>query len=321
MHELVEAPKAQLPADLVEAVERASAFAEAAKAENTRRAYATAWAGFSDWCAAKGVDPLPASPSTVGVYLADAAQRVKYSTLTLRLAAISSRHRAHGFQLDTRASQIRDVMRGIARVNGSAVTKKDAATAEILRDALRAYAVGDRLKAKRDRAILAIGFFAALRRSELVAIDVEHVSVTADGLVLRLPRRKTDQAGAGTEIGLPVKSDPVICPVKAFKDYVEAAGITEGPLFRSISKYGRLLDQRLAGKDVARIVKAATEAAGYDAEAFSGHSLRSGFITSAARAGVADRLIMKQTGHKRLEEMHGYIRRAGLFTENAADLI
>ena len=318
MQELIEAKAAQLPADLVEAVERASSFAEASKAENTRRAYAAAWADFTSWCAAKAIEPLPASPSTVGVYLADAAERVKYSTLSLRLAAISSRHRAHGFHLDTRAPQIRDVMRGIARVKGTAPNKKAATTAEILRDALRAYAAGDRLKAKRDRALLSIGFFAALRRSELVAIDVEHVTVTADGLVLRLPRRKTDQTGEGTEIGLPVKDDPAICPVKAFRDYVEAAGITEGAVFRSISKGDRLLAHRLVTSDVARIVKAATKAAGYDPTAFSGHSLRSGFITSAARAGVADRVIMKQTGHKRLEEMHGYIRRAGLFTENAA---
>ena len=321
MQSLILTADTAITADLTTAFDRAEEYVAASTAANTRRAYDNAWRDFTDWSHSHGLDALPASPATVGLYLAEGADRLKVATLKLRLSAIAVRHREAGYALDRSHPAIRKVMRGVARVKGVAPNKKEAATAEILRDAIRAYAAGVSLKAKRDRALLAVGFFAALRRSELVAINVADLSFTADGVILRLPRRKTDAEGAGTDIGLPLKRDGMICPVKALREWIVAAGIVEGPIFRSISKGDKVLTPRLSDRDVARIVKAATTAAGYDASLFSGHSLRSGFVTTAARAGVADHVIMKQTGHKRLEELHGYIRRAGLFTENAAALI
>ncbi len=321
MQNLAVADSGVIPADLIEAFDRAEEFVAAATAKNTRLAYDNAWRDFAAWSRDHGLDPLPATPATVGLYLADVAYRLNVSTLKLRLSAIAVHHREAGHSLDRSHPAIRKVMRGVARVKGSAPNKKEAATSEILRDAIRAYAAGGSLKAKRDRALLAIGFFAALRRSELVAINVADLTFTADGVILRLPRRKTDAEGAGTDIGLPAKRDAMICPVKALREWLVAAEIIDGPIFRSISKGDKVLTPRLSDRDVARIVKAATAAAGYDASLFSGHSLRSGFVTTAARAGVSDHVIMKQTGHKRLEELHGYIRRAGLFTENAAAMI
>lgn len=320
MHDLAPVHFA-LPANLAPLIDKASAYAHAATADNTKRAYRAAWAGFSSWCDAKGLDPLPATPSTVGLYLADAAEVLKVSTLRLRLAAISQAHKTAGHRLDTADPAIRKVMGGIARTKGATVAKKDAVTDAILRDAIRAYAAGDALKAKRDRALLTVGFFAALRRSELVAIDAADLQFTPEGVVLTLRRRKTDQEGQGTEIGLPVKDDTTICPVAALKDWLDASGIAEGAVFRSISKGDRLLAPRLGDRDVARIVKAATGAAGYDAAAFGGHSLRSGFITTAARKGVPERIIANQSGHKSINVLRGYVRRAGLFQENAADQI
>ena len=321
MRDLIPAPDAALPADLAPAVEKARAYAHAATAANTKRAYRAAWASFTRWCAAKGRDPLPAHPATVGLYLADHAEAIKVSTLRLRLAAISQAHRTAGHRLDTADPAIRRVMSGIARTKGVAVAKKEAVTGEILRDALRAYAGGAAMKAKRDRALLTVGFFAALRRAEIAAIDAADLAFTREGVVLTLRRRKTDQEGQGTEIGLPAKDDATICPVVALRAWLAASGICEGAIFRSISKGDRLLAPRLGDKDVARIVKAAAAAAGYDAAAFGGHSLRSGFITTCARKGVPERVIASQSGHKSINVLRGYVRRAGVFNENAAAMI
>jgi integrase len=310
-----------LPADLAPLAEKARDYARAATADNTRRAYRAAWDGFAQWCADKGLDPLPAAPATVGLYLADCAEATKVSTLRLRLAAISQAHKTAGHRLDTADPAIRKVMAGIVRTKGAAVSKKEAATDVVLRDAIRAYALGATLKAKRDRAILAVGFFAALRRSELAAIDAADIAFVDHGVVLTLRRRKSDQDGHGTDIGLPAKEDAAICPVAALKQWVEASGVADGALFRSISKADRLLAPRLGDRDVARIVKAATAAAGYNAAAFGGHSLRAGFITTAARKGVPERIIASQSGHKSVNVLRGYVRRAGLFNENAAALI
>ena len=263
-----------------------------------------------------------ASPETVGLFLAASSKVHKVSTLRLALSAISERHRISGYPIDSAAPAIRDVMRGIARTMGTAPSKKEAATVDVVRDTVRALSKASTIKSLRDRAMILIGFSAALRRSELAAIDVEHVRFTADGIVLTLPRRKTDQEGAGTEIGIPFGKSEIYCPVMTLKAYLEAAGITTGAVFRTATKHGTLRGgNRIADKDVARTVKTAVAAAGFDSDIFSGHSLRSGFATSAGRAGVPERVIMLQTGHKSLPVLRGYIRRGSLFSENAAALV
>lgn len=310
-----------LSTELERVTARQSDFRKASTADNTKKAYGSAWRDFTSWCEQRDLSHLPASSNTVSLYLSDRAGDLKLSSLKIRVAAISKAHKVAGLPFDSRDPIIAEVVSGIARTYGSAVAKKDAATVEILRDAIRAYAAGERLKNKRDRALLAIGFFGALRRSELAAIDVEHITETADGLVLHLPRRKTDQLGEGTTIGLPKKADETICPVAAFKAYVETAGLTSGPLFRSVSKGDRLLEPRLSDIDVARAVKAATKAAGYDEKAFSGHSLRAGFITSAATRGISDHLIAQISGHRSMDVLAGYVRRSNLFKHNAGAMI
>ncbi len=320
MQSLTVAPLA-LPTEFVELIERAGAYVDAATANNTRRAYDAAWRAFETWCQSNGLDPLPALPSTVGLYLTSAADEVKVSTLRLRLAAIARRHRDNDLSLDTGHPAIRKIMQGVARTKGSAPKKKEAATDVILRDAIRAYASGDAAKAKRDKAILTVGFFAALRRSELAAIDIEHVTFTDEGALITLPRRKTDQEGHGTVIGLPHKDDVITCPVAALKAWMESVQSTSGPLFRSVSRGGRVLTNRIGDRDVARIVKDATGAAGYDADTFGGHSLRAGFITTCARKGVPERIIATQSGHKSINVLRGYVRRASIFKENAAAMI
>lgn len=309
---------AALPATVAPLVEAAQDYARAARADNTRRAYGVAWQDFATWCEEKELAALPASPSTVGLYLTDRAATHKVATLRLRLVAIRQAHVLAGYSLDTHAREVREVFAGIIRTHGTAPTKKAAAVVEIIRDAVRVLDKAQGLRPLRDRALLLVGFAAALRRSELVALDLADVAFNADGVVVNLRRAKTDQEGKGAEIGIPFGRDPLTCPVLALRAWIDAAGIEAGAIFRGINKAGRVGADRLTDRAVALLVKAAVEAAGHDPADYSGHSLRSGFITSAARAGVPEAHIQNQSRHRSLPVLRGYIRRGSLFTDNAA---
>jgi len=157
-----------------------------------------------------------------------------------------------------------------------------------------------------------------MRRSELVGLDVGDVVLTGDGLVVSIRRSKTDPEGAGRKIGIPYGPRPQTCPVRALQGWLQASGIVEGALFRSVNRHGKLLEGRLGDRAVALVVKRALVAAGRDAEAFAGHSLRAGLATSAAMAGASERSIQEQTGPKSLLILRRYIREGSLFRENAA---
>lgn len=304
--------------DLSKTAEQAAGYARQARAANTRRAYAIAWADFSTWCEARDLVALPADPAVVGLYLADRAQTLKVSSLRLRLVALAEAHRLQGHVLDSRHPAIRDVWAGIRRAHGTAPVQKAAATCEIVRDLVRAMAGEAGPRALRDRALVLVGFAAALRRSELVALDIEDLQFRPEGVVLRLRRSKTDQDGAGAEVAIPCGTAEITCPVRALQTWLEAVGLAAGPLFRAITKTGRVTENRLSDRDVARIVKRLAEQAGHDPAAFAGHSLRAGFATTAARAGVPEAEIMRQTRHRSVAVMRGYVRRGTLFQDNAA---
>jgi integrase len=236
----------------------------------------------------------------------------------MRLIAIGQAHRLAGHRLDASSPAICEVMKGIRRAKGTAVLKKAAAEIDILRDAVAKLREQPGLRPLRNRALLLPGFAAALRRSELVALDQADIAFVPEGLVITLRRRKTDQAGKGTEIAVPLGRSERTCPVLTLKAWIQAAGISAGALFLSVNRHGLTSQQRLSPMDVMRVVKASVAAAGYEADQFAGHSLRSGLATSAARAGVAERHIQDQTGHRSLPVLRGYIRRGNLFIDNAA---
>jgi integrase len=307
--------------DLAETADRARGYAHQARARSTRRSYAIAWRDFCRWCADRGLAPLPAAPATVGLYLADRAATHRPATLRLRLVALGQAHRLQGHSLDPRHPAIREVWAGIRRQHGTAPRQATAATSEVLRDALRELAKRPGLRPLRDRALLLVGFAAALRRSELVALDAADLRPVPEGLVLTLRHSKTDPDGAGTEIALPHGQHNLTCPVRALTAWREAAGIASGAVFVSVTKGGRATATRLSDRDVARAVKAAVAAAGYDPASFAGHSLRAGFATSAARAGVPEHAIMQQTRHRSAATLRGYVRRGGLFLDNAASKV
>jgi integrase len=307
-------------ARLAPAVEAARGYAAAARSSATRRAYATSWRSFTAWCEAQGVESLPARPEIVAVYLATMADLGrKPATIDRALAGIAAAHREAGAAWTKGHAAIGAVRAGIRRTLGTAPRKKSPVEEVELRAIIATLDAS--LAGLRDRALLLVGWFAALRRSELVALDVESVRFTTDGLVVRVARGKTDQVGAGLEKGVPYAGDPALCAVRALRAWLEAsaaAGATGGAVFRSVDKCGRLRGSRLSDRSVARVVQRAARAAGLDATAYAGHSLRAGFATTAARKGRSLDAIMRQTGHKSERVARGYVRHATLFTDNAA---
>jgi site-specific recombinase XerD len=175
-------------------------------------------------------------------------------------------------------------------------------------------------KGIRDRALLLLGFAAALRRSELVALDVQDLSFVSEGVVVRLRRSKTDQEGGGRKIAVPYGRTSA-CPVRAVQHWLGHAHIADNAIFRSVSKSGNVAHDRLTAQSVALVLKTYARAAGLKASDISGHSLRSGLVTSAAQAGVAVHKIQQQTGHRSSEMLNRYLRDANLFENNAAGLL
>jgi site-specific recombinase XerD len=286
-------------------VAAAADYARAEKAAATRRAYRSDFEIFHAWCAERYVSALPASPESVAAFLAHEAERqVRPSTIGRRVAAIRYAHKLAGLPVPTDDERVRATVRGIRRSLGAAPSKKMPATAE--RVIGMAPLAGTRLSAVRDRALLLIGFAGAFRRSELVALNADDIEETADGLRLTIRRSKTDQEGHGHVIAIP--RGVIACPVTALRAWLEAAAITEGPGFRPIATGGRIQATRLTDRSVADIVKAHALRAGLDPKLFAGHSLRSGFLTSAAARGASIFKMADQSRHKNMDTLRGYVR-------------
>ncbi len=300
---------------LAEMAAQARDYAQQAKSANTRRAYRSDWADFAGWCQAHSLVALPAAPATVALYLTSAAERLKAATLTRRLTAISQAHQAAEHPSPTKSATVRAVASGIRRAKGTAQQGKAAAVTDEMRAMVAV--LPPTLVGRRDRALLLLGFAGAFRRSELVALDVADVQQTRDGLVVTLRKSKTDQEGAGRRVGIPYGGHPQSCPVRALEDWLAAAGIATGPLFRGLRNDGALMG-RLSDKGVARVVQRRAQAVGLDPARYGGHSLRAGLATAAAAAGKSERAIMAQTGHKSVPMVRKYIRSGELFTDNAA---
>jgi integrase len=189
----------------------------------------------------------------VAAYIAECASRLKVGSIQRRLNAITEAHKAVGLESPTHAPIVTNTMKGIRRTMGTAPDQKAAALTDDIRAMVEATSSG--IIGTRDRALILLGFAGAFRRSELVALDLADCAFTKDGLTLTLRRSKTDQDGSGRKVGIPYGSNPETCPVRNLQTWIEQAAITTDPLFRSITRHGRLQAARLAGVDVARIVK------------------------------------------------------------------
>jgi len=292
-------------------------YIAASRSANTIRSYRVGWDQFTAWCERHGVQALPAHPETVALYVTDIASSVKPATIDARLAAISAAHRAAGYEESpTKAEAVRLVRRGVRVKHSTAQRQVRPISVPDLRKMVGA--LGDDLAGHRDRALLLIGFAGALRRSELVALDAADAVTGQHGLTVTLRRSKTDQEGQGRTVGIPFGANPATCPVRAWQTWIDASGITEGPAFRPVDRHGHIGTARLTGQSVAHIVKRHALRAGLCPEQVAGHSLRAGLATSAAEAGVPERVIANTTGHKGTAMLRRYIREGSLFRENAA---
>lgn len=307
-----------LPAELRPLVQDVESFVAQSVSKNTLRAYSSDWRTFAEWCELHHQSALPASSATVALYAAHLVRLGrKAATIDRHMSSIKHFHRWMKYsESPTDTVEVETVLRGIRRTIGTDQQGKAPATTPTLRTLVEA--CPDTLIGLRDRALLLIGFAGAFRRSPLVALDVSDIAFRHEGLVIHIRKDKTDQEQQGRDIGIPYGSNPTTCPVRALRAWLDVAAITEGAVFRSFDKRKNLQTGRIAPDDVARIIKRRCKDAGIDPTTYAGHSLRAGFVTSAAEAGVQERVIAEQTGHESMRVLRRYIRKGSLFRDNPA---
>jgi integrase len=312
-------PPSSPPIALQVLAEEALGYANANRSAATHRAYASDWAHFSAWTDQHGLASLPAAPETVALYVTSLVSTHRPSTITRRLAAIAVHHRRAGMGPPTSAPGVREVMKGIRR--SLTVAQREAAPARIGEIRRMVAHLPDDRAGARDRALLLVGFAGAMRRSELVGLDLTDLIPRDEGVAVTIRTSKTDQEGQGRQVAIPTGRDADTCPVTAVRSWIERAAIETGPLFRGIDRHGNVSPTRLSDRSVSLVVKRAAGRAGLDPTLYSGHSLRAGFATTAAANGAPERAIANQTGHRSMEVLRRYVRHGSLFTDNAATVL
>ena len=294
------------------------------KANNTIRAYKSDFNDFGLFCAQNGFKSLPSEPKIVSLYLTHLSTKdSKLSTLKRRLVSIGVIHKLKGHYLDTKHPSIIENIMGIKRRKGSIQRGKKPILINSLKIIINSIdeQKNNEITKIRDRSIVLIGFSGGFRRNEIVSLDYDDLDFVPEGLKITLKRSKTDQFGEGSLKGLPYFKSSKYCPVLSLKKWIEISNINSGPLFRRFSKGSKLTGNRLTDQTVALIIKKYLNLAGIESKNYSGHSLRSGFATSAAESGAEERSIMAMTGHKSTEMVRRYIREANLFKNNALNKI
>ena len=297
---------------------------QSSKANNTLRAYKSDFNDFSLFCVKNGFKSLPSDPKVVSLYLTYLSSKdAKMSTLKRRLVSIGVIHKLKGHYLDTKHPSIIENIMGIKRRKGSIQLSKKPILINNLKELINAIdkQKKEEIKKFRDRSIILIGFSGGFRRNEIVSLDYEDLDFVTEGLKINLRRSKTDQFGEGFKKALPYFDNSQYCPVVSLKKWIEVSKITSGPVFRRFTKGSRLSNNRLTDQTVALLIKEYLKLAGIDSKNYSGHSLRSGFATSAAEFGVEERNIMAMTGHKSTEMVRRYIKEVNLFKNNALNKI
>ena len=297
---------------------------KSSKSDNTLRAYKSDFKDFGLFCAKNGFKSLPSEPKVISLYLTHLSTKdIKMSTLKRRLVSIGVIHKLKGHYLDTKHPSIIENIMGIKRRKGSSQKGKKPILINNLKILIKAIdkQKNDEIKKLRDRTIILIGFSGGFRRNEIVSLNYDDLEFMPEGLKITLRRSKTDQYGEGTLKGLPYFDNPEYCPVLSTKKWLNFSKINTGPVFRRFNKGSKLSEKRLTDQTVALLIKQYLKLAGIDSRNFSGHSLRSGFATSAAESGAEERSIMAMTGHKSTEMVRRYIKEANLFKNNALNKI
>jgi site-specific recombinase XerD len=324
--------------ELEELSRRAAVYATRARGEGTRRAYRSAWRQYETWCRSLGREPLAADPDSIAMYVVRCAdQGFAVSSIRVHLAAIRTAHLLAGRSLDLRHPRLAMVLEGVIRSRGARPNRQATpAVPGVLRLMLAARPSPNTPLGARDRAMLLLGFGAALRRSELVALSLGDIeAVPGRGLMLMIRRSKTDQHGTGQRVAVHANpGEPGFCPAAALARWMEhrrtgpdldwtagTAARAECPLFCAVTRAGRVIGERLSDKAVARLVKQAALDAGLDAERYSGHSLRAGLATAAGDAGAGLAELMRQTRHRSSDVALGYLRPADLWRNNVTERV
>ena len=292
------------------------------KSTNTLRAYQSDFKDFSAFCVKNGLNSMPTEAKILSLYLTHLSNTSKFSTLKRRIASISVIHKMKGHYLDTKHPIIMENLHGIRRLKGTIQKAKKPILINDLKKIVNVidqhinnYKSKDIEKLKsiknkiRDKAMILIGFSGGFRRSELVSIDYEDIEFVAEGMKIFIKRSKTDQSGEGMIKAIPYFDNKIYCPVIAIKHWIELNKIKSGKIFA------------ISDKSVALIIKKYVSQAGLDPNKYGGHSLRSGFATSAAESGAEERNIMAMTGHKTTQMVRRYIQEANLFKNNALNKI
>jgi len=294
------------------------------KAINTVRAYKSDFNDFELFCVKNGFKSLPSDPKIVSLYLTHlSTQDFKISTLKRRLVSIGVIHKLKGHYLDTKHPSIIENIMGIKRRKGSVQISKKPILVNSLKQIINVIDDQNKeeIKKLRDRSIILIGFSGGFRRNEIVSLDYDDLDFVPEGLKINLRRSKTDQFGEGFTKALPYFDNSQYCPVVSLKKWIQISNITSGAVFRRFTKGSRLSENRLTDQTVALLIKEYLKLTGLDSKNYSGHSLRSGFATSAAESGAEERSIMAMTGHKSTEMVRRYIKEANLFKNNALNKI
>jgi len=293
---------------------------EHSKAPNTIRAYKSDFSDFQLFCAKNGFRSIPSEPKVVSLYLTHLSTKdAKMSTLKRRLVSIGVIHKLKGHYLDTKHPAIIENIMGIKRRKGSIQKGKKPILINHLKQLIDVIDEqnNEDIKKLRDRSIILIGFSGGFRRNEIVSLDYDDLDFVEEGLKIQIRRSKTDQFGEGSVKALPYFNSSKYCPVISLKNWIEISKIESGPLFRRFVKGSKLSKNRLTDQTVALLIKEYLNLAGINSKNYSGHSLRSGFATSAAESGAEERSIMAMTGHKSTEMVRRYIKEANLFKNNA----
>ena len=294
------------------------------KAINTVRAYKSDFNNFGLFCAKNGFKSLPTEPKIVSLYLTHlSTKNIKISTLKRRLVSIGVVHKLKGHYLDTKHPSIIENIMGIKRRKGSIQKAKKPILINDLKQIINVIdnQNNEEIKKLRDRTIILVGFSGGFRRNEITSLNYEDLDFVKEGVKINIKKSKTDQFGEGLVKGIPYFDNLQYCPVISLKKWIDISNIYSGPLFRRFTKGSRLSVNRLSDQTVALLIKEYTKLAGIDNKNYSGHSLRSGFATSAAESGVEERNIMAMTGHKSSEMVRRYIKEANLFKNNALNKI
>ncbi len=294
-------------------------YAQYAAAESTKKSYKADLSLLVQWCTENGLSSaLPIDSGVIAEFLYVMSEaKMAVATITRAVTGINKAHTLAGFASPSADVRVKEAIRRIRRFRGVKQVRKDAITLSELRSMVAAI-VGNGLRQKLERAVLLVTWWAALRRSETAALKFSEVKFQAEGVIVTVSRSKSDQTGEGADIGLIRTKDVSVCPITALQEWLTASGISDGMLFRSVGRRGMGKCLEVSGKSIARLVKRLALIIGLDASRFSGHSLRSGFVTEAIAQQREPVVIRKTTRHESAREFEKYIRGRDVFAINAA---